>query len=41
MMAPFYLNYLFCFIAFFRLGANKRLTFIFPLLNLYPQYGKN
>ena len=41
MMAPFCLNYLFCFITFFRLGANKRLTFIFPLLNLYPQYGKN
>ena len=40
MLAPFCLNYIFCFIAFFRLGTNKRLTFIFPLLNLYPQFGK-
>ena len=41
MLGPFCLNYIFCFIAFFRLGTNKRLTFIFPLLNLYPQFGKS
>ena len=41
MLAPFCLNYIFCFIAFFRLGKDKKKTFIFPLLNLYPQYGKD
>ena len=41
MLGPFCLNYIFCFIAFFRLGTKKRLTFIFPLLNLYPQFGKS
>ena len=38
---PFLLNYIVCFYTFFRLTNNrKRYTFIFPLLNLYPQYGK-
>ena len=39
MLIPFCLNYIFCFIAFFRLGTDKKKTFIFPLLNLYPQFG--
>ena len=33
-------SYIFCFIAFFRQGTDKKKTFIFPLLNLYPQFGK-
>ena len=39
MLIPFCLNYIFCFITFFRLGTDKKKTFIFPLLNLYPQFG--
>ena len=39
LLAPFILNYIFCFITFLRLGTNKKITFIFPLLNLYPQFG--
>ena len=39
MFIPFCLNYIFCFITFFRLGTDKKKTFIFPLLNLYPQFG--
>ena len=39
MLIPFCLNYIFCFITFFRLGIDKKKTFIFPLLNHYPQFG--
>ena len=39
MLIPFCLNYIFCFITFFRQGTDKKKTFIFPLLNLYPQFG--
>ena len=42
LLMPFLLNYIVCFYTFFRLTTNrKRYTFIFPLLNLYPQYGRN
>ena len=41
LMIPFILNYIVCFYTFFRLTTNrKKYLFIFPLLNLYPQYGK-
>ena len=41
LLMPCLLNYIVCFYTFFRLTTNrKRYTFIFPLLNLYPQYGK-
>ena len=43
MFLPFLLNYVWCFFSFFRREKNnfkKIFTFIFPLLNLYPQYGK-
>ena len=42
MLAPFLLNYIVCFISFFlNKEKNKKFTFIFALLNLYPQFGKN
>ena len=41
LLMPFLLNYIVCFYTFFRLTTNRKMyTFIFPLLNLYPQYGK-
>ena len=41
LIIPFILNYLVCFYTFFRLTTNrKKYLFIFPLLDLYPQYGK-
>ena len=41
LLMPFLLNYIVCFYTFFRLTTNrKKYLFIFPLLNLYPQYGK-
>ena len=41
LLTPFLLNYIVCFYTFFRLTTDrKRYLFIFPLLNLYPQYGK-
>ena len=41
LLLPCLLNYIVCFYTFFRLTTNrKRYTFIFPLLNLYPQFGK-
>ena len=41
LLMPFLLNYIVCFYTFFRLTKDrKRYLFIFPLLNLYPQYGK-
>ena len=41
MLIPFLLNYIVCFITFLRKEKNKKFTFIFPLLNIYPQFGKN
>ena len=41
MLTPFLLNYIVCFITFLRKEKNKKFTFIFALLNLYPQFGKN
>merc|ERR1711988_2005594 len=36
---PFLLNYIVCFYTFFRLtSSKKKYFFIFPLLDLYPQY---
>ena len=41
LLMPCLLNYIVCFYTFFRLTKErKRYLFIFPLLNLYPQYGK-
>ena len=41
LLMPFLLNYIVCFYTFFRLTTSrKKYAFIFPLLNLYPQYGK-
>lgn len=41
LLMPFLLNYIVCFYTFFRLTSNrKKFLFLFPLLNLYPQYGK-
>ena len=41
LLIPCLLNYIVCFYTFFRLTTNrKKYLFIFPLLNLYPQYGK-
>ena len=41
MLTPFLLNYIVCFITFFRKEKNKKFTFIFALLDIYPQFGKN
>ena len=42
LLMPFLLNYIVCLYTFFRLTTNrKKYLFIFPLLNLYPQCGKN
>ena len=41
MLIPFLLNYFVCFITFFRKEKNKKFTFIFALLPLYPQFGMN
>ena len=41
LLMPCLLNYIVCFYTFFRLTTNRKIyTYIFPLLNLYPQYGK-
>ena len=41
LLMPFLLNYAVSFYTFFRLTTTrKKFLFIFPLLNLYPQYGK-
>ena len=39
MLTPFLLNYFVCFITFLRKETNKKITFIFALLNIYPQFG--
>ena len=36
----FLLNYVLCFLAWFRYEEKKLKTLIFPLLNLYPQFCK-
>ena len=41
LLIPFLLNYFVCFITFLRKEKNKEFTFIFALLNIYPQFGKN
>ena len=41
MLIPFLLNYFVCFQTFLRKGKNQKYTFIFALLNIYPQFGKN
>ena len=41
MLTPFLINYIVCFITFLRKEKNKKFTFIFALLNIYPQFGKN
>ena len=41
MLTPFLLNYFVCFITFFRKEKNKKYTFIFALLNIYPQFSKS
>jgi len=38
MLIPFLLNYIVCFITFLRKEKNKKFTFIFALLNIYPQF---
>ena len=38
-LMPCILNYIVCFITFFRLETDLKKTFIFPLLNIYPQFG--
>ena len=40
MLLPFLLNYVVCLYTFFRLERTKKYTFIFALLNFYPQFGK-
>ena len=39
MLTPFLLNYFVCVITFLRKEKNKKFTFIFALLNIYPQFG--
>ena len=38
LLTPFMLNYFVCFITFLRKEKNKKFTFIFPLLIIYPQF---
>ena len=43
LLIPFLLNYTLSFITWYNLNENseqKKHTFIFPLLNIYPQYGR-
>lgn len=40
LLVPFLLNYVVCFITWFRLEKQKSRTFIVALLNLYPQFCK-
>ena len=39
LLVPFFLNYVVCWYTFYREARYKKYTFIFPLLNLYPQFG--
>ena len=40
LLVPFLLNYVACWYTFYREVRYKKYTFIFPLVNLYSQYGK-
>ena len=40
LLVAFLLNYVVCWYTFYREARYKKYTFIFPLLNLYPQFGK-
>ena len=40
LLVAFLLNYVACWYTFYREARYKKYTFIFPLLNLYPQFGK-
>ena len=40
LLVPFLLNYIVCFVSWTRYSENKSKTFIFPILNIYPQFGK-
>ena len=40
LLVPFLLNYVVCWYTFYREARYKKYTFIFPLLNLYPQFGE-
>ena len=40
LLVPFLLNYFACWYTFCREARYKKYTFIFPLLNLYPQFGE-
>ena len=40
LLVPFLLSYIACFFTWARLNKNKKKTLIFPLLNIYPQFGK-
>ena len=39
LLVPCLINYFLCFLTWWRLDTMKMKTFIFPLLNLYPQLG--
>ena len=39
LLIPFLLNYFVCFLTLLRKEKNKKYTFIFALLNIYPQFG--
>ena len=40
LLVPFLLNYIVSFITWWRNDTNKKISFIFALLNLYAPYGK-
>ena len=40
LLVAFLLNYVVCWYTFYREARYKKYTFIFPLLNLYPQFGR-
>ena len=40
LLVPFIINYIFSFTTWWRLDTNKKISFIFALLNLYAPYGK-
>ena len=40
LLVPFLINYLVCFLTWWRLETQKSSTFIFPILNIYPQLGQ-
>ena len=40
MMIPYLLNYLICFLTWWRLDKKRKKTFFFPLINMYAQLGR-